>query len=80
MNAELLQVLPLEHTESPAVLTTCSLCLRVLDGSEWIEAERAIREIRSYELGAPPRLQAALCDACAETIDNRRAQRVPVAA
>jgi hypothetical protein len=55
-------------------LTTCSLCLRVLRGSEWMEAERVIREIRSYELEAPPRLQPAVCDACAESIFSRRAQ------
>ena len=54
-------------------LTTCSLCLRVLRGSEWMEAERVIREIRSYELEAPPRLQPAVCDACAESIFSRRA-------
>jgi len=62
------------ETESRTDLTTCSLCLRVLRGSEWMEAERVIREIRSYELEAPPRLQSAVCDVCAESIFSRRAQ------
>jgi hypothetical protein len=57
------------------------MCLRVLRGSEWLEAERVIHEIRSYELESPPRLRPALCDACAESIHSRRAQVTePVAA
>jgi hypothetical protein len=53
-------------------LVTCSLCLRVRNGSEWIEAERVIRDTRSYELVAPPRLRSAVCDVCAESIFGRR--------
>ncbi len=59
---------------SPMGLSTCSICLRVHRGSEWTEAERVIREIRSYELDAPPRLQSAVCEVCAESIFSRRAQ------
>jgi hypothetical protein len=55
-------------------LTTCSLCLRVRRGSEWLEAERFIRETRSYELDAPPRMHAGVCDFCAESIFSRRVQ------
>jgi hypothetical protein len=69
------------QTEPSSHLTTCSLCLRVLRDSEWVEAERVIREIRSYELAALPDLQSAICDACAETIFKRRAQSgQPIAA
>jgi hypothetical protein len=69
------------QTESSTDLITCSLCLRVLRGSEWLEAEHVIREIRSYELEAPPRLDWGVCDACAEAIFSRRAQEgEPVAA
>jgi hypothetical protein len=65
----------------PKVLTTCSLCLRVLSKGQWLEAERVIREIRSYELAAPPRLRAAVCENCAESIFSRRAHHEePVAA
>jgi hypothetical protein len=69
------------QTESRTGLTTCSLCLRVLQDSEWIDADRVIREIRSYELEAPPRLHSAVCDLCVETITSHRAQaREPLAA
>ena len=54
-------------------LTVCSVCLDVLDGATWIEAERAIASLRSFALPAPPRLEAALCDRCAELIRRRRA-------
>ena len=59
---------------SPTSLTACSLCLRVLRDSEWIEAERVISEIRSYDLGSPPQLHSAVCDFCAESIFRRRAR------
>jgi hypothetical protein len=53
-------------------LIACSVCLRVLRGEEWVEAERAIRDIRSFALPTPPRFESALCDHCAESIDRRR--------
>ena len=56
----------------PTHLTTCSICLDVLRGSDWLEAEHVIREIRSYELAEPPRLGCAVCDSCAEAIARRR--------
>ena len=62
------------QTESRHHLITCSLCLRVLRGSEWKDADQVIREIRSYELDALPRLDSAVCDVCAESIFSRRAQ------
>jgi hypothetical protein len=62
-----------QQTESPTSLITCSLCLRVLRGSEWLEAERVIGELRSYELEAPLRLAPAVCEVCADSILSRRA-------
>lgn len=53
-------------------LIACSVCLRVLRGEEWVEAERAIRDLRSFALPTPPRFESALCDHCAESIDRRR--------
>jgi hypothetical protein len=64
----------LVQRKPPPALITCSICLRVQRGSQWTEAEHVIREIRSYELATPPRLQSAVCDDCAESIFNRRAQ------
>jgi hypothetical protein len=46
-------------------LIVCSVCLRVRDGSEWLEAERVIGKFSTYE-GDLPRLHGAVCDACAE--------------
>ena len=41
-------------------------------GSEWREAEHVIRELRWFELEAPPRLHSAVCEVCAESIFSRR--------
>jgi hypothetical protein len=65
----------MQHARSQA-LATCSVCLRVRRGSEWIEAERVINEMRSYEFDAPPRLRSAICDGCADSILSRRAQEI----
>jgi hypothetical protein len=64
----------LVQKKPPMVMVTCSICLRVHRGSEWTEAERVIREMRSYELDAPPRLRSGVCEVCAESIFSRRAQ------
>jgi hypothetical protein len=55
-------------------LIACSVCLRVLRGEEWVEAEHAIRDLRSFALPAPPRLEPALCDHCTESIRRRRSE------
>jgi hypothetical protein len=53
-------------------VVACSLCLRVLRDSTWIEAEQAIRELRSYELPEPVLLEPGLCDQCSDVIQARR--------
>jgi hypothetical protein len=53
-------------------LIACSVCLRVLRGTEWVEAERVIRDLRSFALPAPLPLESALCDHCTESIRRRR--------
>lgn len=50
----------------------CSSCLRVQRGSTWVEAEDVIRELRSYELPAAPRIRPGLCDRCRAALDARR--------
>jgi hypothetical protein len=55
-------------------LIVCSICLRVRRGSDWLDAERVVRETSSYD-GELPRLHVAVCDACAEAISRRRASR-----
>lgn len=59
-------------------LTACPVCLRVLRGSEWIEVEQVIKELRSFVLHVAPKPDAASCTQCAESI-RRRAEE-PIAA
>jgi hypothetical protein len=60
----------------PLSVVACSLCLRVLHDSGWIEADRVIRELRTFELPAPIRLEPGLCDGCVELVDRRRTGRL----
>jgi len=55
-----------------AGLVTCSICLRVQRESGWVEAEEAIRELRTFELRAPLRLGSGLCDDCSDDLAERR--------
>jgi hypothetical protein len=84
MDADVIQIGPARRsspdTDDRLVLVTCSLCLRVRRGSDWIEPELLIRKIRSYELAAPPRLEGALCDLCAGAIVSRRTAAAAAAA
>jgi hypothetical protein len=62
-------------------LVICALCLRVQQGSDWIDANQVIRELRSFEHEEPPRLNGVICDDCADSIFRRRAEaREPLAA
>ena len=54
-------------------VVACSLCLRVQRDGTWIEAEEAIRELRSYEFSAPLPLEPGLCDECRDSVRARRA-------
>lgn len=85
MERDLVELLRPRHSRkrrgSQPELTTCTLCLRVLRGKQWLQAEVVIRELRSYEQAAPPRLRSAICDNCSESILSRRAdENEPVAA
>lgn len=59
----------------------CTLCLRVLRGASWVEAEKVIREVRSFELASMPSLLNGLCTNCSQMIQLRRgdAQHVEAA-
>ena len=59
------------HTQ-PAGLVTCSICLRVLRGAKWVDAEEAIRELRSFDRPQPLRLGHGLCDDCTDELAERR--------
>jgi hypothetical protein len=55
-------------------LIACSICLRVRRGSEWLDAEHVVRDIKSYD-SELPRLRGTVCNDCAEAISRRRADR-----
>ena len=62
-------------------LTACSVCLRVLHGSDWVDAETVIRELRSFDVVTAPRLKPALCDRCVRSLRERRVRPAePIAA
>jgi hypothetical protein len=63
-----------EQAERSPLLSVvaCALCLRVQLDSGWIEAEEAIRELRSYDLPSPIGLEPGLCDRCRAAISARR--------
>ena len=71
-----LKLVPRRHLH----LVTCSLCLRVRQGSAWVDAEAVIRELRTYELRSLPRLESAVCDDCLAAILGRRARAEEVIA
>jgi hypothetical protein len=58
----------------PEDMVICSLCLRVHRGSEWVAAERVIRETRSYESDTMPRFHGSICDDCADRILRQRSR------
>jgi hypothetical protein len=68
---------PLVHAEprpAPLRVIACSLCLRVLHESGWIDAHDAIRELRTFALPAPVGLDPGLCDQCLDAVAARRAE------
>ena len=61
------------RSAAPFTFQACSICLRVLDGTTWVEAEHIIRTLRTYDLPHAVQLDAGLCDVCADELDRRRA-------
>lgn len=72
MDAHYRPLPPLPPQPPQPGLVACSICLRVLRGSTWVEAEEAIRELRSFEHRTPIRLGPALCDDCSDELADRR--------
>jgi hypothetical protein len=52
-------------------LVVCNVCLRVLSGEQWVDAEDVIREIRSFDLPSLPTLLSSLCTNCSEALHTR---------
>jgi hypothetical protein len=68
------------HDEVHESFVVCTLCLRVLRGTSWVEAENVIREVRSFELASMPSLLNGLCSGCSEMIQLRRGRALRAAA
>jgi hypothetical protein len=66
---------PVDVADAPDLLTACSVCLRVWDGSEWIEAEHTILRLRSFDRSTPPRFRPALCRPCVAALRARHGRR-----
>ena len=67
-----------ERRPTPLRVIACSLCLRVLHESGWIDAHEAIRELRTFALPAPVGLDPGLCDRCLDGVAARRADTAPL--
>ena len=66
-----------ERRPVPLRVIACSLCLRVLHESGWIDAHEAIRRLRTFAHPAPVGLDPGLCDHCLEVVAARRAEATP---
>jgi hypothetical protein len=73
-DAPTLRLTALVEDDVPWALTACSVCLRVLHGSGWVDAQTVIRELSSFDLATAPRLKPALCDRCVRSLRERRAR------
>jgi hypothetical protein len=60
--------------DAALALTACSVCLRVWQGSDWVDPETVIRQLRSFDVVTAPRLNPGLCDRCARSLRERRAR------
>jgi len=57
---------------APLRMIACSICLRVLHESGWVDADEAIRKLRTFALPAPVGLDPGLCDRCVDVVAARR--------
>lgn len=55
-------------------LVSCSLCLRVLHDSHWIDARDAMRKLRRLELSTVVHLEPGICVRCTQLIVQRSPQ------
>lgn len=74
------RVTPLRRVRSRPRLLACSVCLRVQQRGKWIEADEAIRRLRTFEIEQVVRLGGGLCERCEAELRLRRLREPPVAA
>ena len=73
-------VIPFRIRQRPSRLVACSVCLRIKEGAEWIEAGEAILRLRTFEHEHLVRLEGALCDRCEMELQLRRRSSQELAA
>ena len=62
---------PMRRGPRHQLLVACAWCSRVeLDG--WVAEDQALRRLRTYEWGRPPRFTHSICDECLERLLKRR--------
>ena len=61
-----------DRRSAPLRMIACSICLRVLHESGWVDADEAIRKLRTFALPAPVGLDPGLCDRCVDVVAARR--------
>jgi hypothetical protein len=54
-------------------VTVCAWCERVRVGGCWLEMDRAIAQLRTFEWPEPPGLTHGICDDCFEQLAKARA-------
>jgi hypothetical protein len=63
-----------DRRSAPLRVIACSICLRVLHESGWVDADEAIRKLRTFALPAPVGLDPGLCDRCVDVVAARRTE------
>jgi hypothetical protein len=66
------RVIPFRLRRCSSRLIACSVCLRVWQSGEWIEAGEAIGRLRTFEHEDVVGLGGALCDRCEMELRLRR--------
>lgn len=61
--------------EVSILLTACAWCDRVRLGDAWVEAEDAIRRLRTYENDAPPSFTHTICESCFDDLERRHSEK-----
>lgn len=54
------------------MLTACAWCERIRLDGRWVDAARAIAQLRTYEWERPPQFTHGICEACFEEVERRR--------
>jgi hypothetical protein len=54
------------------MLTACAWCERIRLDDRWVDPQRAIAQLRTYEWKRPPQFTHGICERCLEDVERRR--------